>query len=66
MQRFVRRGGSVPAAESRILKLKGLPYATKEGDLHDFFRDFKLVRVALVSEPDGRPSGLVRATASQS
>ena len=57
MQRFARR--TTPATESRILKLKGLPYATKEGDLQAFFQNFKLLRVALVSEPDGRPSGLV-------
>ena len=57
MQRFARR--TTPAAESRILKLKGLPYATKEGDLQAFFQNFKLLRVVLVSEPDGRPSGLV-------
>ncbi len=61
MQRgFTRRGGTSPASESKVLKLKGLPYATKEADLLDFFRDFKLIRVALVAEPDGRPSGLVR------
>lgn len=58
MQRFARRAGT--PGESRILKLKGLPYATKAGDLQEFFQAFKLLRVALVSEPDGRPSGLVR------
>jgi hypothetical protein len=48
--------------DSKVLKLKGLPYSTSENDIHNFFSGFQLTDVAFVYEPDGRPSGLVSGT----
>lgn len=50
-------GGS----DSRVLKLKGLPYSTSEKDIIDFFEGYPVSEVAFVYEPDGRPSGLAFA-----
>lgn len=41
----------------------GLPYATTEQAIRDFFSEFAVVSVRFVYEPDGRPSGLVRRSA---
>ena len=41
-------------------KLKGLPYSATEQDIRNFFDGFEILGVHWVSEPDGRPSGLVR------
>ena len=48
-----------PAAESRVLKAKGLPYSTRETDLQEFFRDYRLVKVrtrASVRASHSRPA----------
>jgi hypothetical protein len=50
---------SSSAAESAVLKLKGLPYITTEQQILEFFQGFNVSSVAFVYEPDGRPSGLV-------
>jgi len=43
MQRYVQRaGGTSSSTESRVLKLKGLPYSTREEDLRAFFEGFQL------------------------
>lgn len=36
-----------------------LPYSCTEQDIKNFFAGFDVNKVAWVSEPDGRPSGLV-------
>lgn len=47
--------------DSRVLKLKGLPYTTSEQQVLDFFAGYNVQEVAFVYEPDGRPSGLAFA-----
>lgn len=49
------------ANDSRVLKLKGLPYTTSEQQVLDFFAGYNVNEVAFVYEPDGRPSGLAFA-----
>eukprot|EP00208_Stichococcus_sp_RCC1054_P000902 CAMPEP_0206140144 /NCGR_PEP_ID=MMETSP1473-20131121/8553_1 /ASSEMBLY_ACC=CAM_ASM_001109 /TAXON_ID=1461547 /ORGANISM="Stichococcus sp, Strain RCC1054" /LENGTH=567 /DNA_ID=CAMNT_0053534191 /DNA_START=347 /DNA_END=2050 /DNA_ORIENTATION=- len=57
----MRRGGTSPAAESRVLKAKGLPWRLSEAELCQFFQDFALLRVVLLPTADGRPSGMAFA-----
>ena len=44
---------------SNVLKLKGLPYSTTKEQSFDFFKEYALLDVGFVYEPDGRASGLV-------
>lgn len=53
-----RSGG---AGDSKVLKLKGLPYTTSEAQVLEFFAGYNVNEVAFVYEPDGRPSGLAFA-----
>lgn len=57
---------SSPAARGPVERLRplshscaGLPYATTEQAIREFFSDLELASVRFVYEPDGRPSGLV-------
>lgn len=65
MKRFgpniIRRGGTSPAAESRVLKAKGLPWRCSATELCNFFQDYALLRVVLLPTADGRPSGMAFA-----
>lgn len=65
-------GGELGAAAGRRLAdaarnrpaaaaLLQLPYSTSEAEILEFFSNYSVTEIAFVYEPDGRPSGLVRA-----
>jgi len=47
-----------PTAPAALLQL---PYSTSEAEILEFFSNYSVTEIAFVYEPDGRPSGLVRA-----
>jgi hypothetical protein len=51
--------------DSAVLKLKGLPYTTTDAQIAEFFEGYSMKQVSFVYDPDGRPSGLVRARSAQ-